>query len=341
MHKVRVGIIGASGYTGLEAIKVLLSHRYVEITSLTALPEDTGPIGKIFPALRGKLNIDIEPFDIDKFTKKVDIALCCLPHKVSMSYVPSLLESGLKVIDFSADYRLKDISIYEKFYTTHTDKENLKKAVYGLPEIYKDLISKTSLVANPGCFPTSIILGLAPLLKEGLVDTNETIIASSITGVSGAGRRPSLQYHFPEMNENIFPYAIGGSHRHSPEIEQVISDIAGKNISFLFQPHVASIDRGILSTIYTTPKEDIRQEKLFELYKSFYNKAPFVRILEEAPKLKAVANTNFCDIHPVVCHCGRKIIVFSAIDNLIKGASGQAVQNLNIMCGFDEKEGLL
>lgn len=337
---IRVGIIGATGYTGEDAIKILLNHSHAEIRALTALPEECGPIGKIFPSLQNRLNLDVEPLKMEQFCKDVDVVLCCLPHKVSMGFVPKLLDAGLKVIDFSADYRLKDADVYEKYYVKHTDKENIKKAAFGLPELFRDSIKGKSLIANPGCYPTGASLGLAPLLSKKMVEL-DNIIVNAVTGVSGAGRKPSLNFHFPEMNENFFAYAVGGIHRHSPEIDQICSEVSGEKVNVLFQPHVSSFDRGILSSIYCKPTGKILQDELLKLYFQFYDGEPFVRVLDNPPKLKSVSRSNFCDIFPTVSADGKTIIVFTAIDNLIKGASGQAIQNLNIICGFAETEGLL
>jgi len=337
---IKVGIIGATGYTGEEAVKILLHHRQAKLTALTALPEECGILGDIFPSLRKRLDLKVEPLDLDAFAKNVDVALCCLPHKVSMSLVPKMLAAGLKVIDFSADYRLKDRATYEKYYCPHTDPENLAKAAFGLPELFRSNIVGKQLVANPGCYPTSASLGLAPLLAEGLIEP-DAIICNSVTGVSGAGRKASLTYHLPEMNENLFAYAPGGVHRHSPEINQICSDVAGKSVKVLFQPHVGAFDRGIMSTLYARPTKPVTKDQLGQLYAKFYGSETFVRVLAGPPTVKAIARTNFCDIFPTVSVDGRTIVVFSTIDNLIKGASGQAVQNLNIIFGIDESEGLL
>jgi N-acetyl-gamma-glutamyl-phosphate reductase len=249
-----VAIIGASGYTGAEAIEILLRHPDAEITYLTALPEECGNVAEVFPRFKGRCALDIEPLDMNKLTKKAKIVLCCLPHKVSMGFVPKLLSAGLKVIDLSADYRFKDISVYEKYYQPHTDAENLKHAVYGLCELFRNKIKNAKLIANPGCFPTSLILGIAPLLKNKLI--KGTIIINSVTGASGAGKNPSKNFHFPNMNENFFAYGIG-KHRHQPEMEQIASEIAGADFEVLFQPHVGPFDYGIMSTIYCEPKEKI------------------------------------------------------------------------------------
>ncbi|MFA5865363.1 MAG: N-acetyl-gamma-glutamyl-phosphate reductase [Phycisphaerae bacterium] len=337
---VNVGIIGATGYTGEEAIKILLRHGQAKLTALTALPEECGPIGDIFPSLRKRIDLKVEPLELDRFVKKVDVALCCLPHKVSMSLIPKMLSAGLKVIDFSADYRLRDLATYEKYYCKHTDVENLAKAAFGLPELFRSKIVGKQLVANPGCYPTGSSLALAPLLAEGLIEL-DTIISNAVTGVSGAGRKATLAYHLPEMNENMFPYAPGGVHRHSPEINQICGDVAGKPVKVLFQPHVGPFDRGILSSVYARPTKPLTKEKLGELYSKFYGSEIFVRILNSPPTIKAIARSNFCDIFPTISVDGRAVIIFSAIDNLIKGASGQAIQNLNIICGLPESEGLL
>jgi len=301
------------------------------------MPEECGPTAEVFPQFAGRCDLQIEPLDFDKLSGLADAALCCLPHKVSMGFVPKLLQAGLKVIDFSADYRLKDVSIYEKFYSVkHTDTANLKTAVYGLPELFREQIKDAELVANPGCYPTGALLALAPLLKKGLVDT-DSIIDNAITGASGAGRNPSSKFHFPNMNENLFAYGVG-SHRHMPEMEQIAGEVASSDVKILFQPHVGAFDRGILSTVYCQPKENVTGEQLAKLYKDFYTGEPFVQIRADCPGVKDVAGTNYCHIFPT-CAKGR-IIIFSAIDNLVKGASGQAIQNMNIVFGLDETLGL-
>jgi N-acetyl-gamma-glutamyl-phosphate reductase len=333
---IRVAIIGASGYTGAESIKIILRHSEAELTYLTALPEECGAVEDVFPQFKGRCKMQIEPLDLDKLAGLADVALCCLPHKVSMDFVPKLLNAGLKVIDFSADYRLKDVAVYEKYYVKHTDTENLKHAVFGLPELFRDQIKGATLVANPGCYPTGASLAIAPLLKNNLIET-DSIIVNSVTGTSGAGNKPSGNFHFPNMNENLFPYGIG-VHRHMPEIEQIASDVAGRNITVLFQPHVGSFDRGILSTVYCVPTGKATNEQLGRLYRDFYAGEPFVRIRSDAPAVKDVAGTNYCHIYPTSVK-GR-IVSFSAIDNLVKGASGQAIQNMNIIFGLEETMGL-
>jgi N-acetyl-gamma-glutamyl-phosphate reductase len=333
---IRVAIIGASGYTGAESIKIILQHGKAKLVYLTALPEECGAVADVFGQFKGRCSLQIEPLDFGKLSGLADVALCCLPHKVSMGFVPKLLEMGLKVIDFSADYRIKDVAVYEKFYQKHTDTDNLAKAVYGLPELYREQIKSANLVANPGCFPTGALLAIAPLLKEDLIET-DSIIVNAVTGTSGAGKNPSSKFHFPNMNENFFPYGIG-THRHMPEMEQIAGEIAGREVKMLFQPHAGPFDRGILSSIYCQPKKKVSGEQLAKLYNSFYVSEPFVQVRKDAPGVKDVAGTNYCHVF-ATCVKGQ-IVCFSAIDNLVKGASGQAIQNMNIIFGLEESMGL-
>jgi len=335
---IRVAIIGASGYTGAESIRLLLGHGEAELVYLSALPQECGPVAELFRQFKGRCDLQVEPLDIDKLSKLADVVLCCLPHKVSMQFVPRLLQAGLKVIDFSADYRLKDIGIYEKFYgVKHTDTANIARAAFGLPELFREKIKGVELVANPGCFPTAAALAFAPLLKEGLIET-DSIIVNAVTGISGAGRNPSNTFHFPNMNENLFAYGIG-THRHTPEMEQIAAELAGKDVDILFQPHAGPFDRGILCSVYTRPRVKVSKDQLMQLYQQFYSKELFVQIIGSSPAVKDVAGTNYCHIFPTVVKGW--IVVFSAIDNLVKGASGQAVQNMNIVFGLDETLGLV
>ena len=333
---VRVAIIGASGYTGVESIEIILRHPQAEVTYLTALPEECGHVADTFGQLRGRLNMMIEPLDLAKLADKADVVLGCLPHKVSMGFVPKLLNAGVKVIDFSADYRIKDVAVYEKYYQPHTDTENLAHAVYGLPELFRSDIKDAKLVANPGCYPTGASLALAPALKNGLIKP-AGIVVSSVTGVSGGGKNPSPLFHFPYMNENIYPYGVG-VHRHMPEMEQVTSAVAGENVELLFQPHVGPFDRGIVSSTYSDPTGDVTAKQLLELYQDFYKDEPFVQVVGVPPAVKNVAKSNYCHVFPTVAK--GKVVVFSVIDNLIKGASGQAIQNMNILFDLPETMGL-
>jgi len=334
---IRVAIIGASGYTGVESIEIILRHPEAELTYLTALESECGHAEDVFGQLKGRCDMQIEPLDLEKLSGLADVALCCLPHKVSMGFVPKLLDARLKVIDFSADYRLKDPKVYEEFYNVkHIDTANLARAVFGLPELFREKIKGADLVANPGCFPTGALLAIAPLLKEDLVET-DSIIVNAVTGVSGAGRNPSIKFHFPNMNENLFAYGIG-VHRHMPEMEQIASEIVGSPVKILFQPHAGPFDRGIASTVYCQPKGKVDCKKLAELYDEFYCFEPFVQMCRDGPAVKDVAGTNYCHIYPTFVK--GKIVVFSTIDNLVKGASGQAIQNMNIIFGLEETSGL-
>jgi len=334
---IRVAIVGASGYTGAESIRILLRHPQAKLTYLTALPEECGKVADLFPQFQGRCDLVVEPLDLDKLADVADVALCCLPHKVSMGFVPKLLQAGLKVVDFSADYRLKDVSVYEHYYKVkHTDASRLAEAVYGLPELFRAQIKTATLVANPGCFPTGAILATAPLLQQQLVEL-DCVIVNSVTGTSGAGKNPSSRFHFPNMNENLFAYGIG-VHRHMPEIEQIASELAGQTVKVLFQPHVGPFDRGILSTVYCTPKQPLETEQLLELYQRFYAEEPFVQLRDSSPAVKDVAGTNYCHIH--VSLVKGRVVCFSAIDNLVKGASGQAIQNMNLLFDLPETMGL-
>lgn len=333
---VRVAIIGASGYTGVEAIEIILRHPSAKLTYLTALPEECGHAADIFGQLRGRLDMPVEPLDIATLAQAADVALCCLPHKVSMAFVPKLLNAGVKVIDFSADYRIKDAAVYERFYQPHTDRDNLEHAAYGLPELFRDAIKKARLVANPGCYPTGASLALAPLLKHKRIKTGG-IVVNAVTGVSGGGKNPSAVFHFPSMNENLFAYGVG-AHRHMPEMEQVASTVAGESVEVLFQPHVGPFDRGILSSVYADPTENISAEEVQALFRDFYKDERFVQVLSRPPVVKDVARSNYCHLFATVVK--GKIVVFSTIDNLIKGASGQAIQNMNLLFSLPEIMGL-
>ena len=289
------------------------------------------------PSLTGRLDLCLDVLTPAELAARVDCVFGCLPHGVSSSVVPHLLEAGTRVVDFSADYRLQDVGVYEQFYQVkHTDTTNLKDAAYGLPELFREKVKATRLVANPGCFPTGAVLALAPLLKAGLVET-DSIIVNAVTGSSGAGKNPSNKFHFPNMNENAFPYGIG-THRHMPEIEQIAGEVAGSPVQVLFQPHVGPFDRGILSSVYCRPRTKVASDQLWPLYNDFYQAEPFVQIPKTAPGVKDVCGTNYCHIFPALAK-GR-IVVFSAIDNLVKGASGQAIQNMNILFGLRETMGL-
>ena len=335
----RVAILGGSGYTAVELIKILLRHPHAKIEAVCSTKEGTPKISDLHPSLLGRLDLACEPYDAAELKRRgVDCVFGCLPHGVSAAAVKPLLEQGLRVVDLSADYRLRDPATFAEWYgDAHHDTANLAHAVYGLPEVHGAKIALARLVANPGCYPQTAILGLAPLLANGLIESTG-IIVNSASGVSGAGRTPKLTTHFPECNENFTAYNVG-KHRHQPEIEQGLSDVSGQPAEVIFTPHLLPMDRGILSTIYATPTNPVIESELLALYRNHYAKAPFVRVRDTLPGTKDVAHTNFLDVTVRVVR--NKIIVLSAIDNLIRGASGVAVQNFNLMFGYDERAGLL
>lgn len=338
---LKVAIVGASGYTGVELIRLLHCHPEVAVTCLTSEQSAGKRISEIFPTLRGRCDLLLENLEPVRVAEKADIIFTALPHKAAMEVVPTFLRLGKRVIDLSADYRLSDPQVYGEWYEPHINPANLKKAVYGLPELRRDKIRKAKLVANPGCYPTSIILGLAPLLKKRLIVAT-SIIADSASGVTGAGRSAKVDSLYCEVNEGYKAYGVGGTHRHTPEIEQELSLLAGAELKVTFTPHLVPMDRGILSTIYAAPCRETTTDKLVKLYQEFYCGEPFVRVLPAGnlPSTAFVRGSNFCDIAPLVDRRTGRVIIVSAIDNLVKGASGQAVQNMNIVCGFPETMGL-
>jgi len=338
MNKIKVAILGGSGYTAVELIKILLRHPGATIEAVTSRQEGTVAIGEVHPSLLKRIDLRLENFDPDSLKKRdVRCAFGCLPHGASQASLPQLLERGIRVVDLSADYRLRDPLAYKQWYgETHQDTANLARAVYGLPEIYGGKINTAALVANPGCYPQSAILPLAPLVANKLIELTG-IIVDSKSGVSGAGRTPKLSTHFPECNESVSAYGVG-KHRHTPEIEQVLSDIAGAPVEVIFTPHLMPMDRGIFSTIYATPLTPLTEAGLLELYRDYYKAAPFVRVRESLPATKDTAFTNYIDICPKMVR-GR-IVLLACEDNLIRGASGVAVQNFNRMFGFPEEMGL-
>jgi len=338
---LKVAIVGASGYTGLELIRLLHCHPEVVVTCVTSEQSAGKRISEVFPTLRGRCDLVLENLEPVRIADKADIIFTALPHKAAMEVVPTFLKLGKQVIDLSADYRLTDPAVYGEWYEPHMNPVLLKKAVYGLPEIRRSKIKGAKLVANPGCYPTSIILALAPLLKKGLIDP-QNIIADSASGVTGAGRSAKVDSLYCEVNEGFKAYGVGGVHRHTPEIEQELSLLAGADLKVTFTPHLVPMDRGILSTVYASALKDITTAQLHKLYEDFYKGEPFVRVLPQGslPSTAFVRGSNFCDIAPVVDKRTGRIIIISAIDNLVKGASGQAVQNMNIVCGFPETMGL-
>ena len=337
----RVAIAGASGYTGAELLRLLVQHPAVEVAALTAETHADRPLSQVFPSLAGFVDLTCRPLDPAMLAAEAEFAFLALPHRASMTVGADLVKRGVRVLDLSADFRLKDPAAYARWYgSEHAAPGLLGEAVYGLPEVHHDAIASARLVAVPGCYPTSAILGLAPLLAHGLVDL-ETIVIDSISGVSGAGRKPDLPTHFSEVNENLKAYGVA-THRHTPEVEQELSRVAGRDVTVTFTPHLAPLTRGILTTITARLARSQSTADLLRVYSAFYRPRPFVRVLEEGrlPETKHVLHSNLCDVGLVSDPRTGRVIVVSAIDNLVKGASGQAVQCFNLMAGLDERTGL-
>jgi N-acetyl-gamma-glutamyl-phosphate reductase len=330
---IRIGVLGATGYTAVELIKILLRHPEVEIAALTSRQEGSPHVAAVHPQLAGRLDMRLEDLEPNQVAARCDCVFSCLPHGASASAVRQLLDAGRRVVDFSADYRLKNADVYAEWYgQKHVDAERLAQAVYGLPELFGDLIPGAPLIANPGCYPTSVILAVAPFLKTETIEATG-IIADSKSGVSGAGRTPKLMTHYPECNESVVAYNVG-RHRHTPEIDQVLSTVARCDVRVVFTPHLIPMDRGILTSAYAQPRGTVTEETLLATLREFYAGKPFVRVVEHLPATKDVAGSNFCDV--TVRLVRGRVVVFSCIDNLVKGASGAAVQNFNLMYGFPE-----
>ncbi len=334
----KVAILGATGYSALELIKILLRHPHAQITVATSRQEGNPQIGSVHPSLVGRLDLRCEDLGPAEVAKRAECVFTCLPHGVTTSIVPQLLAAGVRVIDLSADYRLDDAATYTEWYgEQHGDPDRLGKTVYGLPELFREQIRGAQLVANPGCYPTSAILALTPLLKAGMIEADDIIIDSK-SGVSGAGRALKLTTLYPECNESISAYSVG-KHRHTPEIEQIIARATGRRPEVIFTPHLVPMNRGILTAAYSRPTRSVTQEQLYATFREFYAAEPFVRVVDQPPSTKDSVDTNFCDIAVRVVK-GR-VLTISAEDNLIKGASGAAVQNFNLMYGYPETTALL
>lgn len=337
---IRIGVIGATGYTGAELVRLLIGHPDVTITLLTSRQYSGNRFDEIYPSMTGVTDLVLESYSLETVCEKTDAVFTALPHKLPMEIVPALIENGIKVIDLSADFRFKDVAAYEAYYQPHTASDLLDKAVYGLCEVYADEIRKTDLIGNPGCYPTCAMLPLIPLLEEGIV-APDSIVVDSKSGVSGAGRSLSLTTHYCEVTESFKAYKVG-SHRHAPEMEDILSQVVGEKISLTFVPHLIPMSRGMLTSSYTTLTKDASDPDIFDILKTYYKRRPFIRILDQnrMPDTRHVRGSNFCDIgFKSDLRTGRLILV-SAIDNLVKGASGQAVQNMNLMLGFEETRGL-
>ncbi len=337
---LRVSIVGATGYTGFELTRLLIGHPKVEISVLTSRQYAGTPISEVFPSLRNRIGIQCQNSTTEEVADKSDFVFTAVPHKTAMEVVPGFHERGKKVVDLSADFRFQDPQVYERYYQPHTCPELLKEAVYGLPELYRDRIKGAQIVGNPGCYPIGALLPLIPLIRGGIIN-HEGIIIDSKSGVSGAGRELSLDTHFCEVNEGLKAYKVM-EHRHGPEIEQELSTVAGHPLSVIFTPHLIPMNRGILTTIYCELAREETTEAVLKLVEDFYREEPFVRVcpVGKFPNTVDVRGSNFCDIAVKVDRQRGRLIAISAIDNLMRGASGQAIQNMNIMCGFLEKMGL-
>ena len=337
---IRAAVIGGTGYAGAELVRILSGHPRAELTMITSRQYAGQPFSDIYPAMAGIVNLTCHTFSEEAVSEAADVIFTALPHKASMEVVPGLIDRGKKVIDLSADFRFKDPDLYEAWYEPHQAKDLLKTAAYGLPEIYFEDIQNAFLVGNPGCYPTSVILPLLPLIKAPFVDP-DSIIADSKSGTSGAGRSVSLATHFCEVNEGFKAYKVA-EHRHNPEMDEVLSLFAGRTIHMTFTPHLVPMTRGMLTTIYVGLKEDVSSQDVASYLDSFYEDKPFVRICPRGrfPNTLYVRGTNYCDIGFQVAERTKLLVLISAIDNLVKGASGQAVQNMNIMFGFAETAGL-
>jgi N-acetyl-gamma-glutamyl-phosphate reductase len=338
---IKAAILGATGYTGVELVRLLSAHPAAELACLISGSSAGAAYSKVHPQFYGRVDRELEELNIEQIAAKADVVFCALPHGQSALVVSELYKKGLEVIDLSADYRLKDSALYPEWYNMeHPVTELLGEAVYGLPELYKKNIANAKILANPGCYPTSILLALAPLLS-GKAIKPDSIIIDAKSGVSGAGRAPKQPFHFPDCTENFKAYKVA-SHQHTAEIEQELSLLAKEELKITFTPHLVPMVRGILSTIYAEAAVDTNQDELEAVLEDFYSGCPFVRVLKTPalPETRMVRGSNFCDI--AVKHDIRtnRIIVLAAIDNLVKGASGQAVQNMNIMHGLPEDLGL-
>jgi N-acetyl-gamma-glutamyl-phosphate reductase len=337
---IRVGVVGATGYAGAELIRILAGHPDVEITCVTSRQYAGERFDTIYPSMNGWVDLVCQTFDGEKMADVADVVFTALPHKLPMAIIPGLLERGAKVVDLSADFRFKQTSAYEAHYQPHTAPELAEKAVYGLSEVYRQTIKSASLIGNPGCYPTSVLLPLIPLIKGDLIDTSR-LIADAKSGVSGAGRGATLGTHYCQVNESFKAYKVGG-HRHTPEMEAILTEHAGRSVHLTFVPHLVPMSRGMETTIYTHVKEGVDTADVERCLLDFYGDRRFVRIKgAAAPDSLNVKGTNCCDIGFFLDASRGQLILMAAIDNLVKGAAGQAVQNMNIMMGLDESKGLV
>ncbi len=339
MH--RIAVVGASGYTGVELLRFLAQHPDIELVCVTSRQYSGLSVGDVFPSLYGCVDLVFEDVNPAGLAGRADLVFTAVPHQAAMGMIPDLLDAGCRVVDLSADFRITDVPTYEEWYQEHTAPELLGEAVYGLPELFREKISSARLIANPGCYPTSIALALAPLLEKTLIDLS-TIIVDSKSGTSGAGRAANVGSLYCEVNEGFRAYSLP-RHRHTPEIEQSLSRLAGNDVRISFTPHLLPVNRGILSTCYASFINMISLDMLHDLYDERYAEETFVRVLPKGvlPNIAQVRGSNYCDIGLSVDERTGRVIVLAAIDNLVKGAAGQAVQNMNLMLSLPESKGLM
>jgi len=337
---IRAAVAGATGYAGAELVRILSGHPGVELTVITSRQHAGQRFDRIFPAMAGRVHLVCEELNDERVCDRADVLFTALPHKLPMNVAPEILKRGRRLIDLSADFRFNDAAVYEAVYQPHASRELLSEAVYGLSEVYTSQIRDARLIGNPGCYPTSVLLPLIPLVKSGLIEV-EGIVADCKSGVSGAGRSLALTAHYGEVNESFKAYKVA-AHRHNPEMETYLGRAAGRPVALTFVPHLVPMTRGMLATIYARPAAGVTAQTVQECLSAFYADCPFVRLRPAGmpPDTLHVRGSNYCDIGFVVDDRTQRLILMAAIDNLVKGAAGQAVQNMNLMFGLDEAAGL-
>ncbi|MCP3955046.1 MAG: N-acetyl-gamma-glutamyl-phosphate reductase [Desulfobacterales bacterium] len=338
---IKAAVVGATGYAGAELVRILAGHPDIDLAMITSRQYAGERLDAVYPALAGQVDLYCEAYDAQKVCAASDVVFLALPHKLPMAFVPELIAQGKKVVDLSADFRFQDAAVYEAAYQPHSARELLKKSVYGLCEVYADRIKAADLIGNPGCYPTSVLLPLIPLLKAGWLNPG-SLIADSKSGVSGAGRSLSLAAHFCEVHESFKAYKVA-EHRHAPEMNAVLSATVGAPVHITFVPHLVPMSRGMQTTVYADLKEKVTADDILNCLATFYRDRPFMRICptDRTPDSAHVRGTNFCDLGFKLDTAANRLILLSAIDNLVKGAAGQAVQNMNLMFGLDETAGLM
>jgi len=338
-HSVEVSIVGASGYSGAELLKILLRHQHARVGKVFANTSAGKRVDEVYPWFLQRTDLSYETYNAEAACTS-DVVFIALPSGEAMNVVPELLKRGKRIIDLGGDFRLKDPAQYQQYYKRpHASAEHLSSAVYGLTELNRTSVRSANLVANPGCYPTGAILPLVPLLKEGLIERNGISI-SALSGVSGAGRSNSVDLSFVEANESVKAYKVG-THQHIPEIKDALNQFSSARVSFTFVPHLIPITRGIFTSMYAATTPVATDDSILAAFQKYYAQEPFIRMCASIPEVKNVVNTNFIDISYRFMPENRQVVLFSVIDNLIKGAAGQAIQNMNVMFGFSETEGLI